>query len=194
MTATMTPNGPPRKQLSDQINRLEELLAKQDALIDGFAAALDEAVGEATKAGVKEALEGVLVRLLADGEVRAAVHTATAPSADVRLSAWARLKEKVRRAAARLRAGLVAAAAAVAARAARARAAIGRALARLPELKPVRTAAGIVVAVAAAAAAGRLSAGRRLAACVVAAQARAATAWSRVRAWLGTGLLACQPV
>jgi hypothetical protein len=78
MSTTMTPNGKPRKQLGDQLDRLDEQLARQDAVIDALADGLNEAVGDAAKEGVKEAVQAAVVELLTNIELRAALHKATA--------------------------------------------------------------------------------------------------------------------
>jgi hypothetical protein len=91
MSATMT-NGKPRKQLSDQLDRLDEQLARQDAVIDALADGLNQAVGDAAKAGVREAVQAAVVELLTNIELRAALHKATAPPVATRPTVWDRLK------------------------------------------------------------------------------------------------------
>lgn len=101
---TMTPTPRVRKQLSDQLDRLDEQLARQDAVIDALAEGLNQAVADAAKEGVKEAVQAAVVELLTNIELRAALHRATAPPAGDKPSAWDRVKDKVRRAAAGVKA------------------------------------------------------------------------------------------
>ena len=117
MTATSA-NGKARRQLSDEIDRLQELLARQDSLLDGLAEGLNEAVAAAAKDGVKEAVAGAVVELLTNLDLRAALHKATAPPAAARPSAWDRLMGAVRRGVERARAAAAAARRAAANRAA----------------------------------------------------------------------------
>lgn len=57
MSATMSLNGKPRKQLADQLDRLDGIL---DVLGDGLSAAVADAMKAGTAAAVKEALVEVL--------------------------------------------------------------------------------------------------------------------------------------
>ena len=100
MTATMT-NGKPRKQLSDQLDRLDEQLQRHDAILDALAEGLNGAVADATKEGTRLAVKDAVIELLTDPALRAALHRATAPAGEPKPSAWARLKARVRQAAAR---------------------------------------------------------------------------------------------
>jgi hypothetical protein len=64
MTATATTNGKPqRKQLSDQIDRL-------DTIIDALAEALPEAVADACREGARQAVKDAVVEILASPELR----------------------------------------------------------------------------------------------------------------------------
>lgn len=64
MTATATTNGKPqRKQLSDQIDRL-------DGIIDALADALPEAVADACREGARQAVKDAVVEILASPELR----------------------------------------------------------------------------------------------------------------------------
>jgi hypothetical protein len=100
MSATMT-NGKPRKQLSDQLDRLDEQLQRHDSILDALAEGLNGAVAEATKDGTRLAVKDAVIELLTDPVLRAALHTATAPPSEPGATIWSRLKAKVRRAAAR---------------------------------------------------------------------------------------------
>ena len=106
MTATLTNGKPQRKQLSDQLDRLDEQLVKQDSILDALAEGLNQAVADAAKEGVKEAVQAAVVELLTNIELRAALHRATAPPSATRSSGWARLKAFARRAAEKGRAAL----------------------------------------------------------------------------------------
>ena len=68
MTATATvaaPNGrAPRKQLSDQLDRL-------DAIIDVLADGLPEAVADACREGARQAVKDAVVEILTNPELRA---------------------------------------------------------------------------------------------------------------------------
>jgi hypothetical protein len=81
-------NGRPRRQLSDQLDRL-------DSILDGLADALNESVAEAAKVGVKEAVREAIVQLMTDSQLRAALHEATAP-ATKKSTVWERFRARVR--------------------------------------------------------------------------------------------------
>jgi hypothetical protein len=125
MSATM--NGrPPRKQLSDELGRLETQLDRHDAILDALADGLNEAVKDAATEGTRLAVKDALVEILTDPALRAALHTASAPPVKVKKeSAWDRLKARVRQAATTAKGAGVAVVAAVAARAVAVRTAAG---------------------------------------------------------------------
>ncbi len=92
---TTTLNGrPPRKQLSDQLDRM-------DTLIDGLAEALPEAVADACREGARQAVKEAIAELLANTELRSQLaHMAPQPplSAEPLASLpnrWQRLKAKL---------------------------------------------------------------------------------------------------
>jgi hypothetical protein len=115
MTATM--NGRPRKQLSDELTRLEAQLDRHDAILDALADGLTGAVKDAATEGTRLAVKDALVEILTDPALRAALHTASAPPVKVKKeSAWDRLRARVRQAAAAAKSAGLAVAAAVAAR------------------------------------------------------------------------------
>ncbi len=97
MTATL--NGrPPRKQLGDQLDRL-------DSILDVLADALPAAVADACKEGAKQAMKEVMLELLTNPDVRAlltaGVPTPPPPPAPPAPSPrrpgwWVRLKAEVR--------------------------------------------------------------------------------------------------
>jgi hypothetical protein len=79
MTMTKTsPNGHARKQLSDQIDRMEATLERQDGIIDalseGLNLAVETAVENAVGVAVQKAVEGVLRELLMNPAVREMLH------------------------------------------------------------------------------------------------------------------------
>ena len=99
MTATM--NGKPRKQLSDELSRLEAQLDRHDTILDALSEGLTGAVKDAATDGTRLAVKDAVVEILTDPALRAALHAASAPPARAEggRSAWDRLKAKVRAAA-----------------------------------------------------------------------------------------------
>ncbi len=93
MNTTTTANDKqPRKQLSDQLDRLDGIL---DALSDGLNGAVADAAREGTQLAVKDAV----VEMMTDPILRARLHQATAPEPEAererppqRRGFWARLK------------------------------------------------------------------------------------------------------
>ncbi len=94
MTATL--NGrPPRKQLGDQLARL-------DSILDVLADALPAAVADACKEGAKQAMKEVVLELLTNPDVRALLNTSvpvppptqTVPTV-TKPNWWQMLKEKL---------------------------------------------------------------------------------------------------
>ncbi|HET6575540.1 MAG TPA: hypothetical protein VFG68_18195 [Fimbriiglobus sp.] len=92
---------PQRKQLADQIDRLDQLL-------DGLADGLNDAIADAAREGTRQAVKEVIVEILTNPDLRALVggHAAPAPTAPAapavpanpapsRPSLWSRIKEKV---------------------------------------------------------------------------------------------------
>ena len=85
MSATMT-NGRPRKQLSEQLDRLDLIL---DCLADG----LNQAVADAAREGTRLAVKDAILEILTNPELRAAVRDAAPPpAAPAGPNFWARLK------------------------------------------------------------------------------------------------------
>ncbi|MFO0938652.1 MAG: hypothetical protein U0798_19290 [Gemmataceae bacterium] len=66
MSATMSLNGHPRKQLSDQLDRL-------DGILDVLGEGLNSAVADAMKNGTRVAVKEALVEILTNGEFLAAI-------------------------------------------------------------------------------------------------------------------------
>ncbi len=98
-TATPSANGRPRKQLADQLDRM-------DTIIDALAEALPEAVADATREGARLAVKDVILELLANPDLRAVLgglapppaSDPAPPSCEPTAAApglWARLKARV---------------------------------------------------------------------------------------------------
>ncbi len=66
MTATATTNGRPRKQLSEQLDRM-------DSIIDALAEALPEAVADACREGARQAVRDAVVEILASPDLRSLI-------------------------------------------------------------------------------------------------------------------------
>jgi hypothetical protein len=90
---TTTPNGrPQRKQLSEQLDRL-------DSIIDVLGEGLNEAVIDAVREGTRLAIKDAIVEILTDTTLRTKLHQASAPEPDPgetnlpqKPSIWNRLK------------------------------------------------------------------------------------------------------
>ena len=98
-TATIS-NSAPRKQLSDQLDRLDLIL---DALSEG----LNAAVADAAREGARLALKDAIVEIITDPILRARLREAAAPESAAAPSPspttpgfWARMKAKASQAAA----------------------------------------------------------------------------------------------
>jgi hypothetical protein len=115
MGATMTLNGKPRKQLADQLDRLDEQMQRHDAILDALAEGLNGAVADATREGTRMAIKDAVIEMLTDPELRVALHKATAPTAPTKSSVWSRLRQRARDLAAKVRAVTVATGATIAA-------------------------------------------------------------------------------
>src|SRR6476619_7557448 len=99
--STAVTNGKPRKQLSDQLDRLEEQLQRHDQVLDALSEGLNGAVADAAREGTRTAVKDAVIELLTDPGLRTALHAATAPLAEARPPLSDRLMAKVRQAAAR---------------------------------------------------------------------------------------------
>lgn len=71
MSATATTNGRPRKQLSEQLDRM-------DSIVDALAEALPEAVTDAVREGARQAVREVLAEVLTNPDLRALISGVTA--------------------------------------------------------------------------------------------------------------------
>src|SRR5438045_3857187 len=95
-TATSNNSKPERKQLSEQIDRL-------DAILDGLSDALEKAVGDAAREGTRLALQDAIVEILTDPILRTRLYQASAPASppepvaqECRPSFWQRLRSGIR--------------------------------------------------------------------------------------------------
>jgi hypothetical protein len=155
-TPTVSNSNPPRRQLSDQIDRL-------DRVLDGLAEGLNSAVADAAREGTRLAVKDAIVEILTEPTLRARLHQATAPEPPGdgdrparRPGFWARLKARTAQAfqsagqiASHAVRGVVCGAKALAAKAASAVRAVGQ-LGSLKRLTVVGLGAGIAFATAAA--------------------------------------------
>ena len=106
MSATATANGKPRKQLSDQLDRL-------DRIIDALGDALPEAVTDACKDGAKQAVKEAIIEIMTNPELRGLLATTSLPTpiplpppqepAPAKPSFWSRVKSRVAAAASTVR-------------------------------------------------------------------------------------------
>jgi hypothetical protein len=101
MSATTVMNGKPKKQLADELDRMTGQLDRADAILDALSEGLNGAVAEAAKEGTRMAVKEAVIELLTDPDLRAALHRASAPTAETRTTRWERLKARVRHAAER---------------------------------------------------------------------------------------------
>jgi hypothetical protein len=99
MSATTVNNGKPRKQLSDQLDRL-------DGIIDALAEGLNGAVADAAREGTRLAVKDAIVEILSNPELRALLAPQPAPAAPAPTPVpaapepktpglWSRIKAKV---------------------------------------------------------------------------------------------------
>jgi hypothetical protein len=102
MTATVPPltNGRPRKQLSDQLDRL-------DGIIDGLCDGLPQAVADATREGTRQAVKDAILEIMTNPELRAMIQVLAptpvpaAPLVETALATaaapglWSRIKARV---------------------------------------------------------------------------------------------------
>lgn len=91
---TITNNKPQRKQLSDQLDRLDDIL---DALSEG----LNGAVADAAREGTRLAIKDAIIEIMTDPTLRARLHETTAlepaPEPARKPGWWARLKAQAGR-------------------------------------------------------------------------------------------------
>jgi hypothetical protein len=104
MTATILTNTKPRKQLADQLDRLDMQIERHDAILDALSEGLNGAVADAARDGTRLAVKDAVIELLTDPQLRAALHRASAPAAAAQPSVWARLRQRARSLAAKAKA------------------------------------------------------------------------------------------
>jgi hypothetical protein len=100
-TATVTNNQPKRKQLSDQLDRLDGTLERLDGILDALSEGLNGAVADAAREGTRLAVKDAIVEIMTDATLRVRLHDATAaePAAEptqptTKLGFWAHMKAK----------------------------------------------------------------------------------------------------
>ncbi len=152
MTATATMNGKPqRKQLADQLDRL-------DGIIDALAEGLNGAVADACREGTRLALKDAIVEILTNPELRAMLvpqavsvpvmaPVTASPPEPKKPGLWSRLKAKFAAARTAVVAFAMKARAAVAAKVAAVTATVAAAGTAAGEALPVRQALGVALGV-----------------------------------------------
>src|SRR5436190_24136408 len=90
MSTTTTNGRPQRKQLADQIDRL-------DSILDGLSEGLNEAVADAVRDGTRLALKDALIEIMTDPTLRSKLRQAAAPEATepAKPGFWDRMKAHV---------------------------------------------------------------------------------------------------
>lgn len=91
MSASTTNGRPQRKQLSEQIDRL-------DTILDGLSEGLNEAVADAVRDGTRLALKDALIEILTDPTLRAKLRQAAAPEMTepgAKPGFWASMKARI---------------------------------------------------------------------------------------------------
>lgn len=92
MSATMLNGKLPRKQLADQLSRLDDQLDRHDSILDALAEGLDEAVRDSARVGVRQAVKDAVVELLTNPDLRQILHQAS--STPAKPNFWQRCKAK----------------------------------------------------------------------------------------------------
>lgn len=134
MSATLVNGRQDRKQLSDQLDRL-------DRILDGLSDALNEVVADASREGVRQAVKEAVVELLTSADLRTALHQASGSEAAPKPSFWQRLQAKVSRAASKVRAVARSTVATVARRVTAVGSVAARLVRRMRQSRPARTVA-----------------------------------------------------
>jgi hypothetical protein len=170
MTATMngSPTRPQRKQLSEQLDRL-------DTILDGLSEGLNEAIADAARTATRMAVKDAVVELLTDPELRAKLHQASAahgpsspamPSTPARPSLLSRMLNGVKATIAAIRQAVGRAAQGVANRIRSTGASIRTAVRFVSELTDLRLLVGICLAIGVAAGVGTFFAPHEVASAV----------------------------
>jgi hypothetical protein len=197
MTTTTTDNNTPRrKQLSEQLDRL-------DGIIDALGEGLNGAVADAAREGTRLALKDAIVEIMVDPNLRASLHQATAPEPAAepplkkKSGLWARLKsgagrvvQSVQQTAAKAAATVQRGAKAVVTVAV---AAAHKVSSRLAGLKTLLLGVGLAVAAVGAVAPGAVAAGLRAIGGAAGAAVVQVGSWARRIAGAGMGLIGMVP-
>lgn len=184
MSTPVVANGKPRRQLSDQLDRLDEQLLQIDRVLDALSEGLNGAVVEATKEGTRIAVRDAVIALLTTRELRNALHQASMPETETKASFWTRAKAKARSVAVCVRTRMIRAASAVANRVRRARSMLGQLVHRARESTQVRTVVKVVVGISALVALARWIAVRGAGAVIASARTFVVEQVNFIRAWL----------
>jgi hypothetical protein len=193
MSAGTVVNGKPRRQLSDQLDRLDAQLLQIDRVLDGLSEGLDGAVRDAVKEGTRIAVKEAVVTLLTDPGLRDALHQASTPPMDPKPSFWARLKAKVHSAATQVKGTAGRAFSAMARGVTGACTAAGRLLTTARQSRQVRAVATIAVGVGAILALARSVAALRAGTMLLAARTFVTERAVRIREWVRSAVLRLQP-
>jgi hypothetical protein len=186
-SATVTNGKPQRRQLADQLDRL-------DGIIDALAEGLNQAVADACREGTRLAVRDVLIEIASNPELRAmlapqavpvpAPKTPDVPPEPKRPSVWHRIKAKV----AAARTATVAAVAkvkkAVAAKYTALTASVAAIGAASGEALPVRRALGVALGVGVLVALACSQAPETVSAAVAGIGATCTTAFAQIGSWL----------
>jgi hypothetical protein len=192
MSVETVNNGRPRKQLSDQLDRLDEQLLQVDRVLDALSDGLDGAIRDATKEGTRIAVKEAVIELLTNPELRNALHAASTPPAEAKPSFWSRMKSKARQTVAAVKDGVVSAATAVASRVASACTAVGRLVTKARESRQFRTAAKIIVGIGAVTAIARYAASRGVGTMFLMIKMFVVDRVVRIKGWLRSSVLRSQ--
>jgi hypothetical protein len=109
-TSTGTNGKPQRKQLADEIDRIDKQLGERldrfDTILDALAEGLNEAVADAAREGTRLAVKDAIVEIMSNAELRALLAPAqptpaapapapSAPPEPKKPGLWSRIKAKV---------------------------------------------------------------------------------------------------
>lgn len=184
--ATATNGKPQRRQLADQLDRL-------DGIIDALAEGLNQAVADAAREGTRLAVKDAIIEIMSNPELRAMlvphVQTPVAKTPDVppepkKASVWSRIKAKVAAAKSTAVAFAAKVKTAVAAKCAALIATVSAIGAAAGEALPVRRAVGIALGVGVLVALVCYQMPESLSAAVAGVGAAASALFTQVGAWL----------
>lgn len=185
MTATACTNGKPtRKQLADQLDRL-------DGIIDALAEGLNQAVADAAREGTRLAVKDAIVEIMTNPELRAmlvphvpAPKTPDAPPEPKKPGLWTRIKAKVAAARTATVAAVAKVKTAVAAKYAAVTATVATIGAAAGETLPVRRALGVALGIGLVVALACYQMPETMSAAVAGVGAACTTAFAQVGSWL----------